>query len=669
MLVLLSPLSALPRPARLRFADSTFKSSGNRPPPLPSKELRCTLHRALFRTVQSGLCLSAALCGAAAAQSALPSAASVGGRVDAPPALPLVAITATRVPARVDDTVAEVTIIDRIEIERATGRTLSELLSRQPGIQSSSNGGPGQYSSVFMRGMDARHTLLLVDGMRLGSATVGTPSLDNLPLESIERIEIVRGPLSSVYGSDPAGGVIQMFTRRARNGFVPNASLTLGSKQYGQFSAGAAFGQGAFDGAFQLSHTNTAGFSATNPNVLYDQYNPDADGFRQTGGNVRLGWQLNQAWRIEANALQSDATVHYDDGLGVDSRARVRNGVQGLQASGRLTSDWTMRASYGRSTDVYETVATASPYVPLGATRTQQQVFSWENLFATRLGTAVVLVERLEQQASMPDASFDVDRRTINAVGLGLSGESAAHAWQAAVRQDRNSQYGTQNTGSLGYAFAITPQWRIGASYGTSFIAPSFNQLYYPGFGNPDLQPERGRQGELSLRWTQGPHSLRAAWIDNRIQGYIPSGPLPDNVPSARIDGAVVSWEGRWSGLLAGASYEHLDPRNATTGSDDQGKLLPRRARDAFRMRADWALGRLSLGGTLSAYSHRFDDPANTLRLAGFATLDLRADWALTPSIALGVRLNNLADKVYETAWGYNQWGRSAFVTLRWTPR
>jgi vitamin B12 transporter len=575
-------------------------------------------------------------------------------------------VTATRMPTRVDETVAETTLLNRADIERATGRTLSEFLAQQPGMQSTSNGGLGQYSSLFIRGLDARHTLLLVDGMRLGSATVGVPSLDNLPLELIDRIEIVRGPLSSVYGSDPAGGVIQVFTRRSREGLTPNASLTLGSNRYRQLSAGLAFGQGAFDGAFQVVQTGTNSFSATNPNVLYDAYNPDTDPFRQTAGNLRLGWQLSQDWRIDASALQSNGLVRYDDGPGVDSRARLRNGVQTLSAAGRVSANWSTRLSYGHSTDVYETID--SFYGPYGAVKTAQQQFAWENTIPTPIGTLLALVERIEQTVSQPETTYAVDRRTIDAVGLGISGERAAHAWQAAIRQDRNSQFGNQNTGSVGYAFAFTPGWRAGLSYGTSFIAPSFNQLYYPGFGNPDLQPEEGTHGEVHLRWTSGPHSLRAAWVDNRIQGYIPSGPKPANVPNTRIDGLVASYEGRFSGVLLGASYEHLDPRNTTDG-DDYGKLLPRRAKDAFRARADWDLGTYRLGATVSAFSHRFDDAANALRLAGFATVDLRADWLISRDLTLGIRLNNLADKVYETAYGYNQPGREGYVTLRWAPR
>jgi vitamin B12 transporter len=586
-----------------------------------------------------------------------------------PSPLDTVTVTATRTPARIADTVAEVSVIERADIERATGRTLPELLARQPGLQVSSNGGLGKTSSVFIRGLESRHTLLLVDGVRLGSATVGTPAWDNLPLDTIERIEIVRGPLSSVYGSEAAGGVVQVFTRRGREGLHGNASATAGSNRYGQLGGGLQFGQGAIDGAVQFAHTQTRGFSSTNPRAQFGVHNPDADGFRQNTGSLRLGYQLSPDWRIEGMALESDGETHYDDGPGADSRARLRNGVQSLQASGRIAAGWQTRLRYGRATDVYDTLATASPFTPLGATRTEQRQLGWENTVATPLGTALALVERIEQDVSRPGAAYTVSQRTIDAVGLGLTGEAARHTWQAGVRHDSNSQFGGQTTGSAGYGFALAPAWRLAASYGSSFVAPSFNQLYFPGFGNPNLLPEEGRHGELSLRWASGGQSVRTAWIDNRIRGYIPSGPLPVNVPRSRIDGLVVSYEGRWSGFVAGASYEHLDPRNATEGSANNGNLLPRRARDALRAQGDWSFGQASVGATLAAFSERFEDAANRLRMAGFTTMDLRADWALDREWTIGARLNNLAGKAYETAYGFNQPGREAYLTLRWAQR
>ncbi len=640
-----------------------------------SQPFRCGRRRAPLRAPARRLPFASSPLAAAVAPAAavlalvVPPAAAQSNPAAPSSAGPLeqVVVTATRTPTRVSDAVAEISVLEREDLERATGRTLSEVLARQPGLQVSSNGGLGKTSGVFIRGLEARHTLLLVDGVRLGSATVGTPSFDNLPLPAIDRIEIVRGPLSSVYGSEAVGGVVQVFTRRGEPGLVPNAFATVGTNRFAQLGGGLAFGSGALDGAVQVVHTGTRGFSATNPSAQFGVHNPDQDGFRQTAGSLRLGWQLGRDWRVEGLALESEGTTQYDDGPGVDARAKLRNGVQSLAVTGKVLEGWRTRLAYGRSTDVYDTLSTASRFTPLGATRTEQTQLGWENTIATPMGRLLALVERIEQRVSRPGQPYTVGDRTIDAIGLGLAGESGRHAWQGGLRRDDNSQFGGQTTGSVGYGFALTPALRAGASYGTSFVAPSFNQLYFPGFGNPNLLPEEGRHGELSLRWSTGAQTLRAAWVDNRIRSYIPSGPLPVNVPNTRIDGLVLSWEGRWSGLAAAASYEHLDPRNTTEGPN-HGKQLVRRAKDALRIGVDRTLGEYSFGGTLSAFSERYEDAANTLRMGGFATLDLRADWRYDPAWILGVRVNNLAGKVYETAYGFNQPGRETFVTLRWAP-
>jgi vitamin B12 transporter len=221
----------------------------------------------------------------------------------------------------------------------------------------------------------------------------------------------------------------------------------------------------------------------------------------------------------------------------------------------------------------------------------------------------------------------------------------------------------------LAYAYAITPAWRAGGSYGTSFTAPSFNELYFPGFGNPDLLPEEGRHGELFAMWAAGPHKVRLTAYRHRYVLFISSGPQPSNIPKVEIDGLTLSWDARFDDIWLTASYDHVDPRNASVGSADFGNLLQRRAQQAFKANADWQFGAFKLGAALQAYSHRFDDTANTIRLAGYGVLDLSADWALARDWSLGLRLNNLPGKVYETAFGYNQPWREGFVTLRWTTR
>jgi vitamin B12 transporter len=603
------------------------------------------------------------------ALASIPAALPVLAQSKDEASLATVTVTATRIPSRVAGVVAEVTLIDRETLDRNSGRTLVEVLSQQPGLQFTSNGGLGKASSLFIRGLEARHTLLLVDGIRVGSATLGTPSLDNLPLEAIGRIEIVRGPMSALYGSDAVGGVIQIFTRRGRAGVHPNAKATVGANRYGQLAGGVAFGAGGFDAAVQVQHTETRGFSATNERAPFGNHNPDDDGFTQNGGSVRLGWQATPDWRVEALALQADGTTRFDDGPGADSKARLHNRLLSLQADGRLGERLRTTLSAAQSIDEYDTLASASPFAALGPIETVQKQFAWETSLETPAGTALALLERIEQGVSRPGTPFAVSERTINAAALGLNGSGAGHTWQASVRHDRNSQFGGQTTGALGWGYQIAPQWRVGASAGTSFVAPSFNQLYFPGFGNPDLQPEEGKHGELSLHWIGEGHNVRAAWFDNRIRGYISSGPAPANIPRTRIDGVTLSYEGRFDAVTLAASLDHVDPRNTTEGSANVGKQLPRRAKNAAKAQADWSLGAFTLGAAVGAFSERFDDAANTLRLPGYATLDLHAEWAPAPHWTLGARLNNVANKVYETAFGYNLPGREAYLTVRYEPR
>lgn len=582
-------------------------------------------------------------------------------------ALPAVVVTATRTPTRIDEALAHVTVIDRAEIERAGGRTLSELLARQPDVQIATNGGFGKPSSVFLRGMEARHTLLLVDGVRLSSATVGTPSFDNLALDDIERIEIVRGPLSGLYGSDAVGGVIQVFTRSGRAGLGGHAKVAVGTGRYAQLGGGLRFGQGRWNGAVSVQQLENRGFSSTNDRAQFNGHDPDADGFRQRSASGQLGVQLGAGWRADAHLLHAKGRSRYDELAGTDSLAELDNEVLALDVTGPVTGSWRSGLKLARSTDGYTTLRTAFGAGNLGRIETVQQQLGWENSVATPLGTVLLLAERLEQRVARPGAPFTVSDRSINAIGAGLNGSAGRHGWQLNLRRDENSQFGRQTNGSLGYAYALTPAWRAAASFATSFTAPSFNQLYFPGFGNPDLQPEEGKHAELSLRWTGAAQQLRLVWFDNRVRGYITAGPAPVNIPRTRIDGLSLAWDAKVDRWQFSASAEHLDPRNTTPGSVNFDKQLPRRSKRSLRAGADLDLGAWQLGASVSAFGARWDNPANTLRVAGHGKLDLRADWRLAPAWTLGLQLNNLGDKDYETAYGYNQPGREVYLSLRYS--
>ncbi len=580
----------------------------------------------------------------------------------------VIVVTGTRTPTRADQALAHTTVIDRTRIEEATGRTLAELLSREPGLQFSSNGGAGKASSVSMRGLEARHTLLLIDGVRYGSATLGTAPWENIPLESIERIEIVRGPLSSLYGSDAVGGVVQVFTRGGTQGLALNGAVTLGSHSTRKLAGGLRFGQGAFDGSVQLAQDRTDGVSATNPRVPFGSFNADDDGFEQRSASARLGWRLAQGWRLAAHAQVADGETRLDDGPGADARAGLRSEVLGLQLTGTVRQGWTTALRLSRSADDYETIASASAFSTLGTIGTVQRQVGWENSLATPLGTAWVLVERLQQKVSRPGKPFAVSDRSISALALGLNGRAGRHGWQGSVRHDRNSQFGQQTTGALSYGFDATAQLRLGASLGTSFNAPSFNQLYFPDFGNPNLQPEEGVLRELSVRWADGGHEVRVAFFSTDIRSYITPGANPTNV-DADIEGISLSLATRLGGWTLSASGDLIDPRNSNPRNANFGKRLPRRAPDVFRVAAERQIGAVSFGGAIYSAGDRFDDAGNSIALAGHTTTDLHARWQLARDWQLGVKLNNIAGRQYENVLGYNQPGREAFVTLRYSSR
>ncbi len=574
-------------------------------------------------------------------------------------------VTATRTSTRVDELVSDTTVIDRAQIERQASRTLPDLLARVAGVQITSNGGAGKASGVFIRGAEARHTILLIDGVRYGSATAGTPSWDNIPVEMIERIEVLKGPASALYGSDGVGGVVQIFTRKARPGedsFSPRASSTIGSEGYKQITGGFTGASGPFTYALDAQRTLDRGFSATNRKVQFGNYNPDRDPFAQSALNASLGFQINPDWKIDGGLLHAEGLNHYDDGPNRDTRGRVRTQVAHVGLRGAVLRNWSTQLRYAESSD-YTRAIVAAPFNVPGLFETTQKQYLWQNDIATPVGTVVAGLERREQAVNS-DTRYSVTQRDIDSAFVGLNGSTGAHSWQVDARHDRNSQFGDSNTWFAGYGWRITPNWRFNVSHGTSFVAPSFNQLYFPNFGNAALLPEEGKNTDIGITWRQDGQSVKLVRYDNRIQGFITSTTRPENVQRARIEGWTLGYDGQFGAWGLHASVDSLDPRNEGTG-----RMLPRRAKNHASLAIDYAVGAWKFGGSALHVGRRFDDVANTRPLGNYTTIDLYAEYQVAKDWSLQARIANLNDADYETAYGYNQRGRAAYLTVRWQPK
>ena len=575
-------------------------------------------------------------------------------------------VAATRTPTRADELVSDVVVIDRTGIEKSAGRTLPEILSRVSGVQFSSNGGLGKNSSINIRGTEARHVILLVDGVRYGSATTGTPSWDTIPVDMIERIEILKGPASALYGSEAVGGVVQIFLRKGTKGFSPYASVSLGSEKYRQVATGLTGGTGEVSYALGVQKTRDAGFSSTNARVG-SNFNPDRDGFDQEALNASVALQINAAWKVDAGLLHADSVNHTDDGLNRDTRYAGRTQTLRTGVEGRLLPGWKTQLRFGQSVDSSRAIEAAPSQFP-SLFKTTQDQWTWQNDVETPLGVALLGVEHLTQKVDST-TRYTVTKRDVSSYFAGLNGSEGRHSWQANLRHDDNSQFGGSNTGFAGYGFSITPAWRLNASYGTSFVAPTFNQLYFPAStlfkGNPLLQPERGRNTDLGVTWTEGGQTIKLVKYDNKIRDIIViSGITLVNFARARIEGYSLSYAGAFGPLNLNASLDSLDPRNEITG-----KRLPRRSASQLRLGADYATGAWTYGGSILRVGGSFDDAANLKPLDGYTTADVFADYVINKDWKLQTKVNNLTNRQYETILGYNQPGRGVFVTLRYQPK
>ena len=574
-----------------------------------------------------------------------------------------VVITATRQVSRISESMADVSVIEREEIERAAGSSFVELLARQPGLQIVNNGGMGKTSSIFIRGAEARHTLLLVDGVPMGSATAGTPSLSDLPLSQIERIEIVRGPASAVYGSDAIGGGIQVFTRRGEGPVRFDASAGLGSNNLQETAIGVSGGSELFSGSLRISHTQTNGFNVAADPVRYQQANfslpsPDRDGYRSDSVSGSFSVRPAKGHELGLTAYQVDGKNFYDGGgVTVNAYANVRNSVYTLYSKNQLTDAWTSLIRYGRSVD------TSSNYAPgYSLFETQQDQWTWENHLRLPVGTLVAGYEHSRQEVS-GTTQYTVRERTVSAPFIGYQASLGGHSLQLNARHDDNSQFGGKRTGNGAYGYRFDKNWSAHAAVGTAFKAPTFNQLYFPNFGTATLKPEQALNREIGLTWKNTQHRFGLVYFDNKITDLIGGSPLV-NINQARIKGQSLTHQwtsGAWS---VASALDFQKPRDAATGL-----VLPRRADESATFSATYATKQYVLGAEVQAVGRRYDNATNTRPLAGYGLVNFFGSYQLSDEWKLEGRVNNLLDKQYETAWSYAQPQLNAFVGIRYSPK
>lgn len=582
-------------------------------------------------------------------------------------------VTATRTEQRLSDAVADISVIDRTTIERSGAESVADVLAKVQGIQIARNGNPGNTTSVYLRGAETRFTAVFIDGVRIDSQATGGAPWEAIPLSQIDRIEIVRGPAAAVYGSDAMAGVIQFFTRKGEGPAQPYVGIGFGNQRTFKAEAGVSGASGGFDYSLGVSRDQSDGFDVRTPDV---SHNPDKDDYRNTAGNVRLGFQINPQQRIEGTLLESEMKSGYDGFIynpaaPVDDRNNYRLRAAGLNWSSQWTDVWRTKLAVTDSSNRYET----NPDFYKTETQIRDYLFQNEFRFGPHLITADL--ERREDSLNNAPTEFSpsLDReRSQNGLALGYAFTQGAHTLQLNARHDDDSEFGGKNTGSAAYGYAFSPAWRATVSAGTSFRAPTLYQRFSE-YGVANLQPEEGTNYEAGLRWTPQPaSSLSLTVFHNKVKNLIDFDYLSTacqsffgcfgNVGRAQYEGVTLAGTHRIGNVSLRGSVDWQDPRDL-----DTDKLLAQRARVYGSLGADVNVGTWVLGAEVVASGRRYADAANTLELGGYGLLNLTASTSLGNGLTLLARVDNATDKDYQLVRSYATAGRTFYVGLKWAPK
>jgi len=580
-----------------------------------------------------------------------------------------VVVTASRTEQRIRDAIPHTTVITRQDIRDSQAVDLPTLLRREAGIELSQNGGLGGNASLFMRGGRSAQTLVLIDGVRVEDAGFGTTAIQHLMLDDIERIEIARGNVSSLYGSGAIGGIVQVFTRRGSGTPAAYGEATAGSRDTTKLVAG--YGGEYRDTRFNISalRLDTRGFSAIDPRFA-PLANPDDDGYRNESVNASLAQRLGADHEVGVRFLRTRAKIDYDDSFTGPTSLQTADqdlGMAQLYWDARFFERWKSRITAAEGTD-YRTDFLDGAFAFLSNTRSRQLIWNNDVQVAPAHGLSFSL-ERLEQE--MDNSTFGQKKRDANSVRLGYLGRLGAHSLQLNWRNDRYSDFGDADTYFAGYGFDLTDAWRITASTSTAFRAPTFQDLF--GFGgNPQLRPERARTSELGMQWARGANRVRVAAFQTDYEDAITFDNATftaQNIRKMKVTGVETSYSGRLGGFDLRAALTLQDPVEQEPGDVELQAI--RRAKAFGSLAVFRTSGRWRFGGEMLASGPRPDVDIATFErteLASYTVVNLLARFEYNKHLYVAARLENAFDEEYQLVHGFNTAPRGFFVSVGWQP-
>lgn len=573
--------------------------------------------------------------------------------------LDTVIVSANRIAQPVTETLAPVSIITREEIQAKNITSLKQALVTLPGISLISSGGKAQSTSLFTRGTNSSHTLILLNGQRINSATLGSTLFNLIPVDQIDRIEYVRGPRSALYGSDAIGGILQIFTNQQPSENTTTVSATAGSDntQILSGSVRRAISDKTFY-SVHLSDEQSGGYD------VRDAQSADNDGYSIRTLSASLNHQINEQFNVQANSNLWQGDYEFDPSFGGDE-TEFSNFAHGLKL-GYSRANLDSSLSLGISQDDSLTFGNGVTKAKGSKFVTQHKELNWLNHLSVGDYTDLTAgIDFRQDDVSKSSTNYSVEQRDTTGIFAGVIHSFDRIDLESSVRRTDDEQFGLHNTWSLAAAWNFDNGIQLGLSRGTGFKAPTFNDLYFPGSGNPNLKPEQSKSTELSIsggdevRWSVNLYETDItnliAWAPDANGNWKPS-----NVNNANIKGLEASTSFSYAAVAHTLTLDLLDPTDNKTGKD----LIYRPDRQ-FKWQVSYAVEQnLTVGADLLYQGKRFTNAGNTASLPSNTLVNLYFSYEPYPSLELGVRVDNLLNKQYQSNRGFNAPDRQLMLTL-----
>jgi len=598
-----------------------------------------------------------------------------------------VVITATRLPTPVDEVSGTILVVTSEDIEKMQARSVADALTGLPGVDLVNQGGPGKTTSVFLRGGDARFTLVLIDGVEVNDPSNPERTFDfaHMTTDDIERIEVLFGPQGTLYGSDAIGGVIQIFTKKGKGKPSAEVSMEAGSFQTRRARAAVRENTGRISYYLSASSFKSDGISI----AAESDGNTEEDGY----GNVTLSGHFGVedekgvSLDLDFRAANSENDLDYYGGPGGDD-ANYTGEADQMLVSGRvvgfLTEAWESVLKISRSVHDRHDLNEPDPVRPYtmeadfkGAS-TKTEVLN--NFY---LGDRSILTLGLDREEESGESSYysdeygpyatTMEEESATVKGIFLQEKFTADSGLSltlGARRDDHSRFGDETTWRTGFSAPVMERIRFRAVFGTGFRAPSIDQLFNPGYGNPDLGAERSRGWDAGLEWSVSQQvSASVSWhlteYDELIAWFDADGDPStwedgsyENVSEARTEGVDLSLSVRVSSVSLGLFGSFLKTE------DEQGEELLRRPGTRWGARLGFSPARgLRLDLDAEYVGERRD--WGDITLGSYTLVDLAASFRVGEKVTLQGRIDNLTDKEYEFADGYGTPGRGVYFGLK----